>query len=101
MYQKFKDRGFIIITLLTENYAQVPPTQEDLQTWANEYGETFPVVSDGERYIHSYGIKGIGEGGTGPLGVRLPSNTLLGPGGEILLVDAGEIHEEDIEAALH
>ena len=86
--------------MLTENYDQVPPSQEDLNTWADEYGETFPVVSDGERYIHSYGIKGIEEGGTGPLGVRLPSHTLLGPGAEILIVDSHEVSAEDIEAAL-
>ena len=86
--------------MLTENYDGVPPTQADLNIWADQYGQTFPVVSDGERYIHSFGIKREGEGGTGPLAVGLPSHTLLGPGAELIVVD-GEVTEEDIEATLH
>ena len=85
--------------MLTESYAQEPPTQAELNEWADEYGQTFPVVSDGERYIHSFGIKGIGEGGSGPLGVGLPSQTLLGPGAKLIIVD-GDVEESDIEAAL-
>ena len=82
----------IIITLLTENDDGEPPSTEELQAWANEYDETFPVVSDGERYIHSFGAKGKGE-------VSLPSHTLLGPGGVIIFAD-GEFTEEDIIGAL-
>jgi hypothetical protein len=99
MYQTYKDQGFIIITLLTENYDQVPPNQAELQGWADEYGLTHPVVSDGERYIHSFGTKGTGPGGTGPPGVKFPSFTLLGPGAELLIVDK-DITAADIEAAL-
>lgn len=60
--------------------------------WADEYGETFPVISDGERYIHSFAAKGKGE-------VKLPSFTLLGPGGVLLIVDK-DVTEADIVAAL-
>ena len=56
--------------------------------WADEYGETFPVVSDGERYIHTFGAKGKDE-------VKLPSFTFLGPGAELLIVDT-DITEVDI-----
>jgi len=81
----------MLITLLTENSDSVPPTQADLNTWADQYGQTFPVVSDGDRYIHTFGAKGS------DVGVALPSQTLLGPGGEILVPD-GEFTEEDIAA---
>ncbi len=65
---------------------------EELKIWSEEYGQTFPVVSDGARYIHSYGAKGTGE-------VALPSHTLIGPGGVIVVAD-GEVTEADIMAAL-
>ena len=84
----------IIITLLTENYEGVPPTQEDLAHWADQYGETFPVVSDAERYIHTFGTK---RGQSGDFEVGLPSHTLLAPGGEILAGD-DDFEEEDIAA---
>ena len=64
---------------------------EDLNTWANEYNETFPVVSDGENYIHTFGKKG-GQ-------VALPSHTLIGRGMKILMADV-EITEDDIVSAL-
>ena len=101
LYQTYKDQGFIIITLLTENYEQVPPNQQELKAWADEYGHTFPVVADGERYIHTFGTK-VSEP-SGMPSVKLPSFTLIGPGGVLQVVDkdleAG-INIADIEAAL-
>ncbi len=64
----------------------------ELNAWAVRYKETFPVVSDAERYIHSFGAKGKGE-------VALPSQTLLGPGGVIIFAD-GEVTDADILGAL-
>ena len=90
MYQKYKDQGLLIITLLTENYEQEPPDQDQLNEWADEYGQTFPVVSDADRYIHTFGKKGT---------VKLPSFTLLGPGAEVLVVNK-DITEDDIIAVL-
>ena len=69
----------------------MPPSQAELQAWADDYAETFPVVSDGDRYIHTFGKKG-GE-------VKLPSYTLIGPGMEILIAD-GPVPVEDIVLAL-
>ena len=69
----------------------MPPTVSDLNIWADEYLETFPVVSDVQLYIHTFGKKG-GQ-------VALPSTTLLGRGMEILIAD-GDVTEEDIIAAL-
>ena len=82
----------MIVTLLTENDESLPPSQEELQVWADEYKETFPVISDAERYIHSFAAKGKGE-------VKLPSFTLIGPGAELLIVD-DDVTEADIIAAL-
>ena len=82
----------IVITLLTENYDGDPPSVEELNIWSEEYGQTFPVVSDGARYIHSSGAKGTGE-------VALPSHTLIGPGSVIVVAD-GEVTESDIIGAL-
>ena len=78
--------------MLTENYEQTPPSQQQLKAWADEYSETFPVVCDEERYIHSYATKGKGE-------VKLPYYVLLGPGMEILTV-APEFPEAEIISAV-
>lgn len=79
-----------MLTLLTETNENVPPEQADLEIWANEFEQTFPVLSDGDlmfsRFIEREGYS-------------LPSHTLLGPGAEVLIAH-GEPTEEDIEAAL-
>ena len=49
-YQEFKDQGFMYLTLLTEDYNSGAPGQEVLQTWAEEYEITAPVLSDTEGY---------------------------------------------------
>jgi hypothetical protein len=90
IYQQYKDDGFILITMLVETNQGVPPEQEDLALWADEFGQTFPVLSDGDlafsRFIEREGYS-------------LPSHTLLGPGAEVLIAH-GEPLEEDIEGAL-
>ena len=62
--------------------------------WAIQYGETFPVVSDANRIIHTFGTK---RGASGDFEVGLPSHTLIAPGGEILIGD-GDVEVEDIAA---
>ena len=37
-----------MITLIGENDYGNPPSQSDLQTWANDYGITHPVVADAD-----------------------------------------------------
>jgi hypothetical protein len=90
IYQQYKDDGFILITMLTETNEGVPPGLEDLALWADEFGQTFPVLSDGDlafsRFIDREGYS-------------LPSHTLLSPGAEVLIAH-GEPTDEDIEAAL-
>jgi len=80
----------MVITLITENYLQEPPSQEDLNTWADEYGQTFPVLSDAEPVALRY---------TERDSLSLPSISLFGPGAEILIAD-GNVSEDDIVAAL-
>ena len=65
----------------------------NLQAWADKYEETFPVISDGQNYIHSFGTKGKGTS-EGPQ-VKLPSMTLIGPGMELLIVNK-DLTEADI-----
>jgi len=45
-YERYRDEGFIVMTLLGENTAGAPPTQSDLQSWATSYGLEHPVLSD-------------------------------------------------------
>ena len=80
----------MVITLITENYLQEPPSQEDLNTWADEYGQTFPVLSDAEPVALRY---------TERDSLSLPSISLFGPGAETLIAD-GNVSEDDIVAAL-
>ena len=91
IYQAHKDSGLLIITLLTETLANQPCAQEDLQEWADTYGQTFPVLSDVDGYIHTFTPKKD----TG----KLPMEILLGPGLEILTV-ISDITEQDLIDAL-
>ena len=95
LYQKYKDQGLVIITLLTENNDEEPPDQEELKLWAGDFGQTFPVLSDSDYYIHSF----VGEGQTAADFGLLPSFTLIGPGAKIIAAN-GDYTEAAIEAAL-
>jgi len=90
LYEDYVDQGFMAITLITENYLEEPPSQDDLNTWADEYGQTFPVLSDAEPVALRY---------TERDSLSLPSISLLGPGAELLVAD-GDVDEDDIIAAL-
>ncbi len=80
----------MIVTLITENYQYLPPNQEELNQWADEYGQTFPVLSDSESVALRFTARGS---------LSLPSHTLIGPGAEVLIAD-GDVEESDIVAAL-
>jgi len=86
IYQAHRDEGLLIITLLTETLDGQPCAQEDLAEWADEYGQTFPVLSDVDGYIHTF---------TPKAGGKLPMEILLGPGVEILTV-IDDITEQDL-----
>ena len=49
LYQKYRGQGLQVLTVLIANVANQPCTQADLQTWANTYGLTFPVLNDVSR----------------------------------------------------
>jgi len=91
LYQAHREQGLMIITMLLENDDETPPNQAELQQWATQYGQTFPVLSDAEPVTNRFSARG-GE-------VSLPSHTLLGPGGVVLIAD-GDATEADILAAL-
>ena len=66
-----------MIQALAENNESQSPTQEDLAGWAENYGLTFPVLSDAgwavnNRYEQDNGI---------------PTKILIAPGGELIAVD--------------
>ena len=92
LYQEHKDQGLMIMTLLIENYDGEPPDQQDLNTWADEYAQTFPVLSDAQTQIHAYSAKGKDT-------VKLPMDILIGPGAEVLVV-MDTVNLEDVLAAL-
>ena len=79
----------MIISLLAETNAGTAPTADELMDWASDYGLTTPVLSDA-----SWGVSNRYEEDGG-----IPTQTLLGPGMEIILVDEW-VSDSDIEAAL-
>jgi len=101
LYEKYRDQGLMVITLLTETQrktdAGVPiaPNQNDLADWASQYGQTFPVLSDGDWLANRFSRRGGSSGAT----VSLPSISLLGPGAVVIIAD-GDPEESDIQQAL-
>jgi len=89
-YDTYKSEGLMVISLITETYEGVPPEQEDLNDWADEFGQTFPVLSDAERVVDRFSERSE---------VSLPSLNLMGRGAHLILTD-DEVEEADIVAAL-
>lgn len=46
LYLKYRNQGFMILNVLTENYADEPPRPSDCAAWAAAYNMTFPVLAD-------------------------------------------------------
>ena len=46
LYQRYKDRGFIILTVLFQDYSGNQISIEDCKTWSETYGLTIPVLAD-------------------------------------------------------
>lgn len=46
LYLKYRKRGFVVLNVLTENYAGNPIRPSDCKTWADAYQMTFPVLAD-------------------------------------------------------
>jgi hypothetical protein len=74
-----KDDGLMVISLMGENNSQGAPTQADLQSWADTYGSTHPVLSDPNfavtsRFLNSNTI-------------AMPTGHLLTTGAEVVVRD--------------
>jgi peroxiredoxin len=46
LYTEYKDDGLVIITVITENIFNDPPTTGDQKTWVRTYKLSFPVLGD-------------------------------------------------------
>lgn len=76
--------------MIGEDMEGAAPTTEQLKNdWADAYGITAPVLSDG-----AWGVGGAYMSGS------LPSQTLLGPGMKIIIKDGYPISDEAIDAVL-
>ena len=96
LYQQYKDRDFIVITLLSEGLNGKANDQEGLKDWADQLGLTFPVLQDIDNtellnYVRA------DPNFTGSYG--LPSMQLLSPGLQVEVVN-GYVGASDIEPHL-
>ena len=78
----------MLLELIIENNQNEPPTQEDLVDWADNYGLTMPVLSDGDETV----MWRYSSGG-------LPTLVLIDHGMVLESVDEGA-HEAEIDALL-
>lgn len=88
-YQQHADQGFMMLALWAENESSQAPSEEELMTWAERYGQTFPVLSD-----PGWGISNRFEKDFG-----IPTFSLIGRDMTLRIVD-GYPSPTDIEAAL-
>lgn len=92
LYQKYKDNGFTVITLLGRNSQGGDPAQEDLQEWASTYGLNYPVLADpGYNLVVQY----LWENPTFAGSIGLPNMQLLS-GGMVVETSNDRLTEADI-----
>ena len=96
LYQTYKDRGFIVMTLLSEDENQQPADLEYLQEWANRDGLTFPVLQDldSSEILNYVRADPNFSGGYG-----LPTMQLISPGMKVEIVNS-YVGVSEIEAHL-
>jgi thiol-disulfide isomerase/thioredoxin len=87
-YQKYKDRGLIIVSLYAENDYGSPPSAGELASFGDGYGMTFPVGTDPGWNIYD----------TAWDSNFTPVNMLIAPGMQIVHEDW--VSEAEIEAIL-
>lgn len=90
LYRRYKDRGFIIVEILFEDYNFGVVDQRDQQTWAQQYGITFPVLADTKKSVY-----GKFRGPTG----GIPVNILIGRDQTILYSNEG-FPDQDLNLAI-
>ena len=59
LYDRYKDDGFIVITLLGENIAGQTPSQQELKQWADDFGVDHPVVADANFDVTTRFVDGL------------------------------------------
>lgn len=93
LYQEYKDRGFMLISLMGElEDGTTDMTPDDLTRWADTYGITHPVLADPEW--------GYGWTLDTDYSLAMPSSTLLAPGAIIEITDGFELTGADFEEYL-
>lgn len=88
LYTTYKDRGFIVITLLGEDMEGATPDQDELNQWADDYGLRYPVVADKNSSVTARYLEGAP-----------PGMMLLSPGAVLEDLDGGYV-AADVEAVL-
>ena len=76
-FKQYEAEGLVVFQLLAENSQQQTPSADELAQWADQSGQTHPVVADAgwsvsNRFEKDYGI---------------PTFSLLAPGMEVVAVD--------------
>jgi peroxiredoxin len=51
LYQKYKDQGFVMLTVLFQDYSGNSITTEDCKTWCDTYSLTIPVLADTDSSV--------------------------------------------------
>lgn len=88
-YQKYKDKGFLPIGLVIEGLDDGPPTQAQLDIFAQTAGITYPLLlDDGGDVVKRY-----------PDDMMDFKHIFFGPGAK-LLDDIEYVKEQDIESRL-
>lgn len=72
--------------VIIENNDSVPPSVEDLQSWADEYGMTMPVLADTGPMLSAFASGG---------GVGLPYTVLIDRGMVVDSVGSASISQMD------
>jgi hypothetical protein len=70
------------MSLIAENNSSATPSVDDLEYWADNFGLTFPVLSDGGFGV-SWTYMMHESDGT----IYMPNMQLIGPGMEVLAVN--------------
>ena len=91
-FNEYRDDGLMVITLLGEDVYNVTPAQSNLETWADTFDISHPVLQD-----TSFSVTATYTGGNA---ASLPANQLIGPGGVIRATNLMEVTEEDIRSLL-
>jgi peroxiredoxin len=85
VYSEYKDRGFVILGVLTQD----TPTKEQLHTFMTENKMEYPVLYTSEQF----------EGAFGEIWA-LPTSVLIGRDGSVCAKQVGPASKEDVERSL-